>query len=433
MKPSAGWTSTFAVRDGVAVLVRRAEEPEYRARLMRAAEVLAATDHPGVERLVAIESDEDGTTLTTHFAGGRSLAGSPPTDARGLASLAAALAQLFDDAHRSGTIHGPLAAHHVVLADGDRPVLCGFSAGQLRSELDDEIWSACQADDVRSFGTLLTSLLEALPAPRGLAPRERITRVLLRRAAQRTTAGRAADAAVVARWCASAASVFRVGVHPGRRSEVGRGRGTVLLAKPRRTPDRPATAARWRPSRISVVGAVLGTICVLAGAFGLFTSGRRPAPSAAASQHARSRVSAASTESTATCPPPAGPPLGRLLDINSDGCPERVLVDGSNLVVAGTRYRLGTSGDLVEIGDWDGDGIATPALVRPATGAVFAFEAWPSPGQPLVAHPVARVHDVTRVAVRHRGDGRDSLVIDRSSGPAVPLDLDRPDSQGSNP
>ena len=80
MIPATGWVSTFGVREGVAVLVRRTDEPEYQARLMRAAEVLAATDHPGVERLVAIETDDDGTTLTTHFAGGRSLAGSPPSD-----------------------------------------------------------------------------------------------------------------------------------------------------------------------------------------------------------------------------------------------------------------------------------------------------------------------------------------------------------------
>lgn len=428
MIPAAGWASTFAVRDGVAVLVRRAEEPEYQARLMRAAEVLAATDHPGVERLVAIESDEDGTTLTTHFAGGRSLAASPPTDARGLAALAAALAQVFDDLHRSGTIHGPLAPHHVVLADGDRPVLCGFSAGQLRSELDDEIWSACQADDVRSIGTLLAALLDALPDPQGLALRERATRVRLRRAAQRTTAGQAEDAAIVAKWCAAATRAFRVPVLLRRRSDVGRARATSRRTESPRATVRPTSASRWRPSRLSVVGAVLGTICVLVGAFGLLTGGHRPSPSAAASQQARPRVAVTSIVPAVRCPPPAGPAQGNLLDINSDGCPERVLVDGPNLVVAGTRYRLGESGDLVEIGDWDGDGIATPALVRPGTGAVFAFEAWPSPGQPLVAHPVARVHDVTRVEVRRRGDGRDSLVIDRSSGPAVPLDLDRPAS-----
>ena len=427
MIPATGWVSTFGVREGVAVLVRRTDEPEYQARLMRAAEVLAATDHPGVERLVAIETDDDGTTLTTHFAGGRSLAGSPPTDARGLAPLAAALAQLFDDLHRSGTVHGPLARHHVVLADGDRPVLCGFSAGQLHSALDDETWSACRADDVRSIGALLLVLLDAMPAPRGIAPRERIARMLLRRAAQRTTEGRAADAAVVASWCASAAGAFRISELLGRRSDADRGPASSRRAELVCASARPRPPSPWRPSGLSIAGAFVGATCVLAGVLGLVTSGRRSAPSAAESRPGLARPAGA-IETTIHCPPPAGPPHGDLLDIDSDGCPERVHVDGSNLVVAGTRYQVGKAGDLLEIGDWDGDGIATPALVRPVTGAVFAFEGWPSPGQPLVAHPVARVHDVTGVRVHHREHGHDSLVLDRSSGPPVPLDLDRPDS-----
>lgn len=432
MIPAAGWASTVEVRDDVAVLVRRTDEPEYEARLVRAAEVLAVTDHPGVERLMAIESDDDGTTLTTRFAGGRSLAGSPPTDARGLASLAAALAQLLDDLHRTGTVHGPLRPHHVVLADGDRPVLCGFSAGQLRGELDDEIWSACKADDVRTLGALVKLLLDALPNPRGLAMRERSTRALLRRATRRTADGRAEDAAVVARWCASADGRLRTSRSAHQRNSDRVVHASTDPAVSERSDRRSPLNRRWRPSRVSLVGLLIGvTFCSL-GVTGLVGPSRSTSHSSAQGSTAPSS-SVANTPSIHSCPPPVGPADGKLLDVDGDSCPERVLVDGSSLVVAGVRYRLGQPGDLLEVGDWDGDGIATPALVRRTTGAVFAFASWPSPGQPLVAHPIARVHDVTHVQVRHGSDGHDSLLLDRSSGPPVPLDLDRPVSREGTP
>ena len=432
MIPAAGWTSTVEVRDGVAVLVRRAAEPEYQARLVRAAEVLAATDHPGVERIVAIVTDAEGTTLTTQLAGGRSLAGSPPTEARSLASLTAALAQLLDDLHRSGTVHGPLGLHHVVLADGDRPVLCGFSSGRLRSELDDEVWSACMADDVRMIGTLLNPLLDGLPPPHGLAFWERRTRLSLRRAARRTASGQADSAATVAKWCAAAAG-------PRPLSRLGRGRRhahhTRTTPSPAMTvrtahPERPGP--RWQPSRLSYVGLLFGAICCVIGFAGLVGSSSTDSK-ARADETAAIPTARSSAPTNRRCPPPTGPLRGTLVDIDGDGCPERVLVDGQTLVVSGTRYCVGQLGDLMEVGDWDGDGIATPALVRPTTGAVFAFSSWPSPDRPLVAHPIARIYGVTDVQIHHGGDGHDSLLLDRSSGPPVPLDLDRPASRGSTP
>jgi hypothetical protein len=37
----------------------------------------------------------------------------------------------------------------------------------------------------------------------------------------------------------------------------------------------------------------------------------------------------------------------------------------------------------VVIGDWNCDGLGTPALLRPATGEVFVFSTWGSRDQPV--------------------------------------------------
>ena len=48
-------------------------------------------------------------------------------------------------------------------------------------------------------------------------------------------------------------------------------------------------------------------------------------------------------------------------------------------VVVGTgtvAFELGRPGDVAVVGDWDCDGLRTPALYRPASGEVFEFDAW---------------------------------------------------------
>ena len=49
----------------------------------------------------------------------------------------------------------------------------------------------------------------------------------------------------------------------------------------------------------------------------------------------------------------------------------------------GRLYGVGAPGDFVETGDWDCDGEPTPAIVRPSTGDVVLFDAWPAPHQSI--------------------------------------------------
>ena len=46
------------------------------------------------------------------------------------------------------------------------------------------------------------------------------------------------------------------------------------------------------------------------------------------------------------------------------------------------RFQLGVAGDVLLVGDWDGDGHASPALYRPPTGEVFEFDRWASTDRP---------------------------------------------------
>ncbi len=65
----------------------------------------------------------------------------------------------------------------------------------------------------------------------------------------------------------------------------------------------------------------------------------------------------------------------------------------------GGEYRVGRVGDLVVIGDWDGDGMATPAVVRPATGAVYRWDRWPADGSGSPGTMVATVAPASDVVV----------------------------------
>lgn len=63
-------------------------------------------------------------------------------------------------------------------------------------------------------------------------------------------------------------------------------------------------------------------------------------------------------------------------DLDDDGCPESIRLDGRIATVGNVQVELGIGGDLLTVGDTNCDGIATPFLLRPSTGEVFAFPEW---------------------------------------------------------
>ena len=82
---------------------------------------------------------------------------------------------------------------------------------------------------------------------------------------------------------------------------------------------------------------------------------------------------------------PNGSPLAPTADSADRGRPEDPAGQATGAVLehGGYRYGVGAPGDFVQTGDWDCDGQATPAIVRPSTGHVVLFDAWPAPDQSI--------------------------------------------------
>ena len=128
------------------------------------------------------------------------------------------------------------------------------------------------------------------------------------------------------------------------------------------------------------------------------------------------------------CPSVGGPAA----DVDGDGCPEALTVSGATVDAGVARWTLGEAGDLVAVGDWDCDGEATAALLRPTSGDVFLFSTWAALDAPVTVTPTRRVGGATAIRVEPVGASDaaaggadataatcDRLVVDSSDGIAT--------------
>jgi hypothetical protein len=103
-------------------------------------------------------------------------------------------------------------------------------------------------------------------------------------------------------------------------------------------------------------------------------------------------------------------------DLDGDGCPEAVEVGAGWIEVDGRRFRVGRPGNALAVGDWDGDGTATVALLQRGTGRVWTFPTW-DPEAAVVAVPAGAFPGAVDLDDRPAG-GRDQLLV-RLRGGAV--------------
>jgi tRNA A-37 threonylcarbamoyl transferase component Bud32 len=131
------------------------------------------------------------------------------------------------------------------------------------------------------------------------------------------------------------------------------------------------------------------------------------APAGTADDGDRSAAPAAPHTTEAPAVPPAWPagcdvpePTGP--DVDGDGCPEAIDLEGRSARVGTVAIELGQDGDIVTLADWTCAGVATPALLRPTTGEVFVFPEW-SLDEPLEVDALTLVVGATDITA---GPGR---------------------------
>jgi hypothetical protein len=400
-----------------AVVVKRADRagaPALRAEADR----LRAAAHPGVVQVVGSSGDEDAWELRLAHAG-RPLDVVGPLPVRTVAGLVAAVAATLADLHDTGLVHGRIDGSHVLLGGHGRPVLCGFGP---------DSGDHTPADDVEALGSLLIDLLgsgaEMEPFPdRRWRPR-------------RSWAGweRRALLTLADQACAEP---------PSRRPTARRLAAALAEAVPDAGSPVPGPVAQaddpieaLRSSATSAERAIGGTgrrlaglACAATGVVALGVGALRLAPSTPAATSVRPSASSPTATvpstttldlpptTTTTAPPP--PPCVRISE-RAVGCEPIVRIDGTVVVVGDRRYEVGQAGDVVVLGDWDCDGGATPAVLRPPTGEVFVFSSWAS-STDVVIGPVARVARAASLAVESRTGACATLVVTTAAGARIPI------------
>jgi hypothetical protein len=90
------------------------------------------------------------------------------------------------------------------------------------------------------------------------------------------------------------------------------------------------------------------------------------------------------------------------------------------LTVGAEHFAIGGPGDAVVLGRWTCQKSATVVLLRAATGSVWVFSGWASPGRSMRA--VAAGHVPSFVAARSIPAGRcDDLLVTRADGTTTRL------------
>ncbi len=406
-------TTHVATADRRAVFIKRASTSASAARLAREAEILARVAGPGVVELVEYREDGPGALLVTRFVGGGSIAerlGRGRVDPEAIASLAASLCETLAAAHDLGVVHGRLRAEHVLAPVSSDPVLCGWAeAAIIGGPLSETAFPApTPADDVVGVASLVIEMLGDATG----APVRRLHAV-----AQRALAGSASARGTGVSLSMGAMAMAYRALAAGESGPPTPGAmpATVLLGRPihARNDVRPSglrcrfavLSERWGDRRrrrrgfngvaVRLAGAVVPVVGIAVGVFNVI--GTSDAPS--------SRASGVSAVLDDCNPEPAS--TGAVLDVDGDGCFEPIGLRGNIASVGDVSWRVGEEGDLVVLGDWNGDGVATPGVVRSTTGEVWVYQDWAGPGEHVEA---TSVH--TSVRGRHIGEVRSARVVD---------------------
>ncbi len=403
-------TQLSMTEDGRLAVTKQAPAGAGAERLRREAAILRRAAGPGVVELLSLADLDGGAVLQTAFVGGGTLAeqlgpsdqGPAPeatsADAIRGAKLAATVAATLADLHGRGIAHQRVTADHVLVTDIDQVRLCGLADATMTPEP-----GPCNPDaaaaDVMAVASLVVDIAATATRSGVGALRAVADRVLLADPSARPSMRTLAQA------LGALTDEGAVPVPP-------RAQGRKLL------PVRPSPTSRRRGPGGGRATMVLGAVALLAlvtvVAVTTTTRPGPPPPVAAPSSTPQSLALDQSTTTTSSsaprsttsvppvrvwpperepvaegasddCPPTASPALAATVDTDGDGCPEMVEVAQGVVSVSGQRWQVAPPDDLVAVGDWDCDGVSTPAVVQPATGAVWTFPRWAKGDEEVVA------------------------------------------------
>jgi hypothetical protein len=412
-----------------AEVVRRATGADAR-RLRVTGERLLEAAHPGVVEVVSSTGTDDEWELRLVH-GGRPIELVGPLSVEQVAGATAAVAATLADLHRAGIVHGGIDASHVLVGSHGRPVLCGFAEASA---------AAAPEDDVAALGALIVALLgtdaEAEPIPehrwRRRAPFSGWARRSLLLVADQACADAPSRRPSAARLATAIADAVpgAVAVAPRAAAMSDEQADAVDETRPVDPFDvlRPGVDAAAPPVRFpALAGAVLAVIMLAAAAVRLTQPGSVATPSAAPPAVSSVSSSSSTPDTVTTDLPPTTVPTSLSVPCPASapaapalaGCGS-ITIDGSTVTVGAQRYEVGRAGDLVVAGDWDCDGVPTPALLRPSSGEVFVFSAWAGDDD-IVVRPVATVTGGEELVTDVREGGCSTLVVRRADGTRLPI------------
>lgn len=389
-------------------------------RLRREVDVLRRAAHPGVVELLGVDDGEDGIVVHTAFVGGGTLAEHLGTMTAGRGTrVAASVATTLADLHDRAVAHGQVSADHVLVTDADQTRLCGMAEAVLGTQGDLCPPEAAEAD-VEALAILARTMAERCPGEQGSALRAVADRVL------RAGTGARPSMRTLAQTLAGQA-----GELPSTPAPSGR---TILPARSpsgRRPPRRRLVVAGAGALVVVVLGA--GVVGSLGDADPETASPPPPPAPASTSSPAPSppttptapmtaapttTAAAARTGGARVWPPTTEPgcaPSGSGLraDIDGNGCPEAVELGRGVVTVADQRWQVAGTSDVVVVGDWNCDGVATAAVVRTTTGSVWAYQGW---GDGAEADRVGTVRAPVSARTVPGEEGCDQLEITDAAG-----------------
>lgn len=451
-----------------AVVVKRARGGAV-AHLVREAEVLGRVGHPGLVELVECREHDGATELITRHAGSATLGQHSPASAATIAWLGAGIASTLADLHAAGFAHTHLSPDHVVLDGAGRTVLCSLGRAQeatastVRTDLDDLVGLLIgllrRVPDRRSGTRRMHRALDAALAMASETP------ATMAHVASLLAAVPGVEPPVSAPSVATGAPLIGSlenhekpdaavpvdGPRPGTDAAAGPvdepAGDTPLLAgemedlaaggatrtwRDRVRPE-PALAAVAAPRRLLVRLALVAVVAgfLTAGALLAWRSDL-PLPRADVSEGDAPTVVAEvatvagsiASSMTGSDSTGLGPETGCGAAVApSAACAGDVELFGGVVRVGTEWYALAgyRDGDAVFVGDWDCDGLVTPAVYRATAGQLFEFGDWS--GASVEVRATARSHQVAAGSVHKVAgdDGCDALVQRTASGELEPL------------